>query len=74
MCPLSRRLDDGRYAAVVSIRTGRGRESTDRVMRFNGTFASEEAACRYAREQGLIWVSAQAPAPLAGAGTRLALN
>lgn len=55
--PLSKPLDDGGYCASVSIRGGQGSASTDRVMRFTGRFDSERAAARYAREQGLIWVS-----------------
>ena len=54
--PLSKRLDDGRYGASVSIRSGRGSASTDRVMRFTGRFDSECAAHQYAQEQGLIWI------------------
>jgi len=53
---LSRQLDDGRYAASVSIRSGHGSASTDRVMRLEGRFDTEHAADRFAREQGLIWV------------------
>ena len=55
--PLSKRLDDGRYGASVSIRSGRGSASTDRVMRFKDLFESADAAHRYAHEQGLIWVA-----------------
>jgi hypothetical protein len=54
--PLAKQLDDGRYSASVSIRSGRGSASTDRVMRLEGHFASAGAARRYAREQGLHWV------------------
>ena len=55
--PLSKLLDDGRNGASVSIRSGRGSASTDRVMRFTDQFESEDAAHRYAHEQGLIWVA-----------------
>ena len=55
--PLSKQLADGQYAASVSIRSGRGSASTDRVMRFKGSFFSENAAHHYAREQGMAWVS-----------------
>lgn len=54
--PLARRLDDGRFAASVSIRSGRGSGMHDRVMRFTPLFASSAAAVRYATEQGLAWV------------------
>ena len=54
--PLTRRLDDGRFAASVSIRSGRGSGMHDRVMRFTPLFANSAAAVRYATEQGLAWV------------------
>ena len=54
---LSKRLDDGAYCASVSIRSGRGSASTDRVMRFTPQFDSESAAHSYAHAQGLIWVN-----------------
>jgi len=53
---LSKRLDDGAYSASVSIRSGHGSASTDRVMRFIPQFESESAAQSYAHAQGLIWV------------------
>ena len=58
--PLAKQLDDGRFSASVSIRSGRGSASTDRVMRLEGQFDSAGAARRYAREQGLHWVSRRA--------------
>ncbi|MCJ0765491.1 hypothetical protein [Variovorax terrae] len=61
--PLSRQREDGLYAASVSISSGRGSASTDRVMRFGEAFHTQDAAHRYASEQGLIWVlEAQRPA------------
>ena len=63
--PLAKRLADGLYAASVSIRSGRGSASTDRVMRFKGSFFSENAAHRYAREQGLVWVAESRQSPMA---------
>ena len=54
---LSQRQDDGAYRASVSIRSGRGSASTDRVMRFIPQFDSESAAHIYAHAQGLIWVN-----------------
>lgn len=53
-CP--RQLDDGRYAAQVSIASGHGRSCTDRVMRFIPDFPSHYEASRYAIQQGLNWV------------------
>ena len=51
-------LDGGRYAAKVSIASGRGRGCTDRVMRFVPEFPSHDEASRYAIQQGLNWVLA----------------
>ena len=54
---LSKPLDDGSYCASVSIRSGRGSASTDRVMRFSDRFDSERAAHLYAHAQGRAWVA-----------------
>ena len=54
--PLSRPLDDGAIASSVSIRSGRGSATTDRVLRFTRTFTTQDAALRYARAEGLAWV------------------
>lgn len=56
--PLTKRLDDGRYAASVSIRSGRGSATHDRVMRFVASFATPQAAIRYAIDQALVWIGA----------------
>ena len=53
-CP--RLLAGGRYAAQVSIASGRGSASTDRVMQFIKDFSSFDAAARYAMTQGIDWV------------------
>jgi hypothetical protein len=55
-CP--RKLPSGQFAAQVSIASGRGSASTDRVMLFRCEFASHDAAARYAVEQGIDWVRA----------------
>jgi hypothetical protein len=54
---MPRRLEDGRYGAGVSIRSGQGSASTDRVLRFIGQFDTEAAANRHAHEQGALWVA-----------------
>ena len=54
--PLTKRLDDGRFSASVSIRSGRGNGMHDRVMRFTPLFANSAAAVRYATDEGLGWV------------------
>ncbi len=53
-CP--RLLSSGQFAAQVSIASGRGSASTDRVMRFHDEFSSHDAAASYAIEQGIDWV------------------
>jgi hypothetical protein len=55
-CP--HQLPSGQFAAQVSIASGRGSASTDRVMRFHNEFASRDAAARYAVAQGIDWVRA----------------
>ena len=54
--PLTRRLADGRYAASVSIRSGRGSATLDRVLRFTRLFGTPLEALSYAAEQGQQWV------------------
>ena len=53
-CP--RALPCGRFAAQVSIASGKGSASTDRVMRFVDDFPTFEAAAHYAVAQGIDWV------------------
>jgi len=48
----------GRFAAQVSIASGRGSASTDRVMRFTDDFSSPDAAAQYALAQGVDWAHA----------------
>lgn len=54
--PLSKRLSDGRFAASVSIRSGRGSGTHDRVLRFIPSFSTQAAALSYASNEGLTWV------------------
>ena len=53
--PMTQINTDGGFAALVSIRSGRGQASHDRVMRFVPSFASPRAAIRYATAEGLAW-------------------
>jgi hypothetical protein len=53
-CP--RPLEGGRFVAQVSIASGRGSASTDRVMRFHDHFPTHDAAAHYALAQGIVWV------------------
>lgn len=58
--PLTRRTDDGVYASSVSIRSGRGSGTSDRVLRFTRQFATPLEALHYAAEQGRHWVDTPA--------------
>lgn len=50
----TRRTDSGRYAASLSIRSGQGSATHDRVYRFHPTFRSAHTAARYAMSQGQV--------------------
>ena len=58
---MTRPLSGGRYASSVSIRSGRGTMTSDRVMRFTPEFDSDAKAVRYATEQALDWVEQRQP-------------
>ena len=63
--PLTLCTDIGDYAPSVSIRSGHGRSTHDRIFRFVARFATREAARRYAVEQGLQWLRERGqPTPL----------
>lgn len=54
--PLTRRTEDGDFAASVSIRSGRGSGTHDRVLRFVPRFTTREPACRCAIAEGMRWL------------------
>lgn len=54
--PLSRRIDSGLYTSSVSIRSGRGSGTHDRIYRFVCEFASRELALLHAVAQGHDWL------------------
>jgi len=54
--PTARHQGEGRFAASVSIRSGRGSGTHDRVLRFTGIFDSAAAAVHYATEHALGWI------------------
>ncbi len=54
--PLAKQQAEGRYAASVSIRSGRGSGTHDRVLRFSGLFDSAASALQYATEHALGWI------------------
>jgi hypothetical protein len=49
-------LDDGGFAASVSIRSGKGSATHDRVSRFSTLFDNAPAALHYATEHALAWI------------------
>lgn len=53
--PLAKQQGEG-YAASVSIRSGRGSGTHDRVLRFTEIFDSAAAAVHYATEHALCWI------------------
>ena len=54
--PTAKTQGEGRFAASVSIRSGRGSASHDRVLRFSAIFDSAAAAVHYATEYALAWI------------------
>lgn len=54
--PLTRRTESGRYTAHVSIRSGRGQATHDRVLGFVPEFGTREGALRYAATEGQLWL------------------
>jgi hypothetical protein len=54
--PFTKLTADGSFAASVSIRSGRGMASHDRVMRFTPQFSNSREALAYATREGLAWV------------------
>lgn len=54
--PLIKALDNGWYAASVSIRSGSGSATTDRVLRLTRLFRDRMAAAEYAMAEGLQWI------------------
>ena len=54
--PLTKLTDAGTYAPSVSIRSGTGQATHDRVLRFDARFPTPEGARRYAVRQGLGWL------------------
>ena len=54
--PLAKAQDAGGFAASVSIRSGRGSATYDRILRFSGLFDSAASALQYATEHALGWI------------------
>lgn len=60
--PFTRALDNGWFACSVSIRSGSGRSTSDRVLRLTRLFKDPLAAADYARGEAMKWISAPAAA------------
>lgn len=56
LSPLIKLTESGQYAASVSVRSGRGSGTHDRIFRFTPFFATREEATLYALTQGRSFV------------------
>lgn len=63
--PLIRELDDGSFASSVSIRSGSGSASTDRVLRLRRIFACPTEAAAGAHAEARRWIDASHAPPVA---------
>lgn len=63
--PMTRLLENGWFACSVSIRSGRGQATTDRVLRLTRLFRDSVSASEYAVTEGLQWMGIQRPMALA---------
>jgi hypothetical protein len=54
--PITKVLANGWYACSVSIRSGSGSGTHDRVLRLTRLFRSKMAAVAYATTEGLQWI------------------
>ena len=59
--PLTKLLENGWYACSVSIRTGSGTATHDRVLRLTRLFRTQLAAVGYATAEGLQWIGHRHP-------------
>ena len=64
--PLVKVLENGWYAASVSIRSGSGSGTHDRVLRLTRLFRDRVAALQYATAEGLQWIGHRSTAGAAG--------
>jgi hypothetical protein len=60
--PLVKGMDNGWYASSVSIRSGSGSATTDRVVRLTKLFRSQLQAADYALQEGMRWIGIAPPA------------
>ena len=64
--PWAKRLPDSRFAASVSIRSGTGSSTHDRVLRLAPRFDHHDDAIRHALDEGLAWLAEHGVRPQAG--------
>ena len=64
--PLPKQTEDGQWAISVSIRSGVGSGTHDRVLRLTRLFQDKLAAAEYAISEGLQWIRQMhaTPAPV----------
>lgn len=63
--PLTRVLENGWFACSVSIRSGSGQGTTDRVVSLTRLFRDRFAAAAYARAEGMRWIDSSHRSALA---------
>lgn len=63
--PSTHTTTTGSYTACVSIRSGRGSGTHDRIYRFVPEFAQRDCALRYAINEGHRWLAQRHPVALA---------
>lgn len=54
--PLTKALEGGWFACSVSIRSGSGSATTDRVVRLTRLFRTASEAAKYAIQEGFQWI------------------
>jgi hypothetical protein len=64
--PLVKALENGWFASSVSIRSGSGSGTSDRVLRLTRIFRDRLEAADYARGEGLQWIGTPTPSLAAG--------
>ena len=57
--PITRQDKGGSFTSVVSIRSGRGSSTHDKIFTFSPRFASQDSALRYAASEGRKWLAAR---------------
>ena len=57
--PLTRATGNGWFACSVSVRSGSGSATTDRVLRLTRLFQDKATAAQYAVAEGMRWLDAR---------------